>query len=237
MGVPAPATAALLTGFETMGGPEMRELTTPTGALLAEQLGAKQGPLPAMKITSVGHGAGSMKLQNGPNILRAVLGESTAAAAQPGGGREAVVELQTNIDDISPEVIGYTLRRLREAGALDVWTVPAQMKKDRPGLVLHVLTPAGLEGELVDLLFAETGTLGIRRAELGRYVAERGSVSVSVHGQDVGVKWGKWGEHVSLAPEYEDAARAAAAAQVPLWQIMLEALEAAGRIVKGNEPA
>jgi uncharacterized protein (TIGR00299 family) protein len=241
MGVPAPATAALLQGYQSVGGPEMRELTTPTGALLVGQMGAKQGPLPAMTITAVGHGAGTMKLQNGPNILRAVLGEaadSGAAASEAqgaGGGAaplESVVELQTNLDDITPEVIGYALRRLRDAGALDAWTVPAQMKKDRPGWVLHVLARPDREREAADILFAETGTLGVRRSVLSRYVAERGSVTVDVAGQQVSVKWGRWEGSVDLAPEYEEAARAAAARGVPLRQVMHEATEAARRALE-----
>ena len=262
MGVPAPATAALLAGYQAVGGPEMRELTTPTGALLMGQLGAKQGPLPAMTVKTIGYGAGSMKLQHGPNVLRVVLGESTEGAggfpagapqsgAQPGAGAggapqsggpwaaamESVVELQTNLDDVTPEVVGYTLRRLRQSGALDAWTTPAQMKKDRPGLVMHVLVATGRETEAVDILFAETGTLGVRRAVLGRYVAERGRVKVSVAGGEVGVKFGKWGERVSLAPEYEDAARAAEAAGLPLRQVMHEATEAARRLLAEDQGA
>jgi pyridinium-3,5-bisthiocarboxylic acid mononucleotide nickel chelatase len=254
MGVPAPATAALLAGYQVVGGPEMRELTTPTGALLVGQLGAEQGPLPPMTVKAVGYGAGTMKLEHGPNVLRVVLGESArgapltqgaalgGAAAQAAGGPGAeapqvVVELQTNIDDVSAEVVGYTLGRLRESGALDAWTTPAQMKKDRPGMVLHVLVAVEREAEAVDILFAETGTLGIRRAVLGRYVADRGSVKVTVAGQEVAVKWGRWGERVSLAPEYEDAARAAAAAGLPLRQVMHEAAEAARRLLGQGEQA
>jgi uncharacterized protein (TIGR00299 family) protein len=269
VGVPAPATVALLAGYQAVGGPEMRELTTPTGALLVGQLGAKQGPLPAMTVKTVGYGAGTMKLEHGPNVLRVVLGEPVegagrspagapqsgaarsgttqfggpqggAMAAQPAGGPlaagpETVVELQTNLDDVTPEVVGYTLGRLRRSGVLDAWSTPAQMKKDRPGMVLHVLVAAGGEAEAVDILFAETGTLGIRRAVLERYIAERGSVNVSVAGHDIGVKFGRWGERVSLAPEYEDAARAAAAAGLPLRQVMHEAIEAARRLLAEDE--
>jgi pyridinium-3,5-bisthiocarboxylic acid mononucleotide nickel chelatase len=242
MGVPAPATAALLAGYQAVGGPEMRELTTPTGALLVGQLGAKQGTLPAMTVKAIGYGAGTMKLQHGPNVLRAVLGEAaTGVGPAPGGqasagggaATEAVVELQTNLDDVSPEVVGYTLRRLREAGALDAWTVPVQMKKDRPGFVLHALVTAEDEAAAVDMVFAETGTLGIRRVGLARYVAQRGVLKVDVAGHEVAVKRGRWGERVSLAPEYEDAARAAAAAGLPLRQVMQEAAEAARGATEG----
>ena len=242
MGVPAPATAALLTGYQVVGGPEMRELTTPTGALLAGQLQARQGPLPAMTVRSIGYGAGTMKLEHGPNLLRAVLGEAAhgagADAAGGVGGRalDAVVDLQTNIDNVSPEVIGHTLRRLREAGALDAWTVAAHMKKDRPGVVLHVLVTPSKEAETVDILFAETGTLGVRRSDLSRYVADRGSVSVSVAGHDVAVKWGRWGGRtMSLAPEYEDAAAAAALSGIPLREVMHLAREAARGVVERGE--
>jgi pyridinium-3,5-bisthiocarboxylic acid mononucleotide nickel chelatase len=244
MGVPAPATAALLAGYVSVGGPEMRELTTPTGALLVGQLAATQGPLPAMTVRAVGYGAGTMKLEHGPNVLRAVLGEAAreagatpdapgAAGGDSGGGAgpephsDTVVELQTNIDDVSPEIIGYAARRLREAGALDVWTVPAQMKKDRPGVVLHVLVAPHKEAAAVGIIFAETGTLGVRRAVLQRYVAGRGCLTVAAGGADVAVKWGAWGDTVNLAPEFEDAARAAAAAGVPLRQVTQEAAEKA----------
>ncbi len=255
MGVPAPATVALLSGYEAMGGPEMRELTTPTGALLVGQLRAKQGPLPAMTVRAVGYGAGTMKLHHGPNVLRVVLGEvpddtarspRSAGPAVEGcgeglegasGGVSTVVELQTNVDDVSPEMIGYTLLRLREAGALDAWTVAAHMKKGRPGVVVHVLVEPASEGRLVDLLFAETGTLGVRRYEMSRYVAARGSLSVQVGGGEVAVKWGRWGERVSFAPEYEEAARVAAVTGTPLREVMAEATEAARRLLQeGTAP-
>ncbi len=233
MGVPAPATVKLLTGFQVIGGPEMRELTTPTGALLVSLLAARQGPAPTMNITAIGYGAGTMKLEHGPNVLRAVLGQASDAPSGPGEwGDGVVVELQTNLDDVSPEIIGYTQRLLREAGALDVWTVAAHMKKDRPGVVLHALVTPALEAEVVGMLFAETGTLGVRRSVLGRYVAERGRVKVDVDGQDVAVKWGRWGGRlVSLAPEYEEAAAAAGKLGMPLAEVMRQAVDAAESVL------
>ncbi len=242
MGVPAPATAALLAGYQVTGGPEMRELTTPTGALLAAQLQARQGPLPTMRIKAIGYGAGTMKLEHGPNVLRIVLGEAADAAdAEPasavnGLAPDAVVELQTNLDDVSAEVIGHALQRLREVGSLDAWTVSAQMKKDRPGVVLHVLVTAGQEAVAVRVIFEETGTLGVRRSVLSRYVADRETVRVSVAGRDIGVKWGKWeGRMVTLAPEYEDAAAAAASLGIPVREVMHLASEAARRLVGRGE--
>lgn len=234
MGVPAPATARLLEGYEVVGGPEMRELTTPTGALIVRQLGAHQGHLPAMKIEAVGYGAGSMKLKAGPNLLRCVIG---AAAKEPGPGQggpaDQVVELQTNVDDATPEVLGHAAQMLREAGALDVWTVPASMKKGRLGAVLHVLVPAPLEASLVTVLFAETGTLGIRRHPVARHVAERGTVEVEVLGSPVRVKWGRWeGRVTSLSAEYEDCVAAAAISQTAVKDIMQMATARARRLLE-----
>ena len=234
MGVPAPATTRLLEGYEVVGGPEMRELTTPTGALLVGQLRAEQGPLPRMSVEAVGYGAGSMKLEHGPNVLRALVGREHAGEAE--GGTDQVVELQTNLDDISPEVVGHVCGALRQAGVLDVWTVAADMKKNRPGVVLHALVAPSQEESAAGLIFRETGTLGLRRQAMTRRVAQRGSVEVAVAGGYLRVKWGRWqGQLVSLAPEYEDAAAVAEAAGLPLKDVMRLAVVAAGqRLNCGN---
>jgi uncharacterized protein (TIGR00299 family) protein len=225
MGIPAPATAKLLEGYQIVGGPEMRELTTPTGALLVAELGAEQGSLPPMRVDMVGYGAGSMKLEGGPNVLRTLIGRMSCDDGEEG---QAIVELETNLDDVPAEVVGYASRILRELGAVDVWTVAAVMKKDRPGVVLHVLVPAELEEAAVMTVFSETGTLGVRRQEKVRRVAERGTVAVTVAGEPVRVKWGRWqGRLTSLAPEYEDAVKAAKAGCIPLKEVMGSALEAA----------
>jgi uncharacterized protein (TIGR00299 family) protein len=247
MGVPAPATARLLEGYAVVAGPEPRELTTPTGALLISQLGAQAGGMPAMTLERIGYGAGTLKLEGGPNLLRVVAGRplqqrrvqgSSAADTDvlggvPGGeGRDGdtAVELQTNLDDVSGEVIGHTMRLLRSAGALDVWAVPAQMKKDRPGVVLHALVEPGAEDRLVAMLFEQTGTLGVRRCPMFRHVAERGVVQVAVSGEPVAVKWGRWEARlVSVAPEYESCAAAAAKTGLALKDVMQRATEAARR--------
>ncbi len=228
MGVPAPATLRLLEGYPIAGGPEARELTTPTGALLVGQLEAKPGGLPAMRPARVGYGGGSMKLVRGPNVLRVVVG----TLLDSGDEHDGVVELQTNLDDVSPEVIAYAAEALLTAGALDVWTVPVQMKKGRPGVVLHALIGQESEEAAVRLIFAETGTLGIRRAAVSRHVAERGVVSVEVRGFPVGVKWGKWGERIiSVAPEHEDCARVAGLTGSALKDVDDLASEAARRLL------
>jgi uncharacterized protein (TIGR00299 family) protein len=241
MGVPAPATARLLEGYEIVGGPEMRELTTPTGALMVGALGARQGALPMMRPGKTGYGAGSMKLERGPNVLRVILGtrsEATDAAEGEGAATadgDRVVELQTNLDDISPEVVGHAVRTLREMGALDVWTVPVQMKKDRPGIVLHALVDADREEAATAAVFEQTGTLGIRRQVVSRRLATRGTVIVTAAGAQIGVKWGRWqGRLVSLAPEYDDAAAAAARADMPLKDVMRLAVQAAQELLSSD---
>lgn len=232
MGVPAPATARLLEGYRIVGGPEMRELTTPTGALLVSELRADQGDLPSMTIESVGHGAGCMKLERGPNVLRVMIGREAEVKADHS---EELIELQTNLDDASPEIVAHASRVLREAGALDVWTVPAVMKKDRAGVVLHALGAHDIEDRLASLIFEQTGTLGIRRQDVSRHVAGRGCVGVDIAGTVVGVKWGRWGGRItSLAAEYDDCASVSSSLGIPVKEVMEMAVGRA-RLLLGDE--
>jgi pyridinium-3,5-bisthiocarboxylic acid mononucleotide nickel chelatase len=209
MSVPAPATVELLRGFPIVGGPEEKELTTPTGALLIGQAGARPGLLPPMLAEEVGYGSGSMRLNVGPNVLRAVLGHplGSSGGASPGGSSASSVGsvlLETNLDDVSPETVAHACEKLRQAGALDVWVTPAFTKKQRPGMMISVLSSPENEDALVELMFRETGTLGIRRHATGRYVAERGFLTVEVAGRPVAVKWGRWrGGPRTFAAEYE----------------------------------
>jgi uncharacterized protein (TIGR00299 family) protein len=223
MGVPAPATLLLLAGYEIEGSTERQELTTPTGALLVGELGARAGVFPVMRAEKAGYGAGRAKLEKGPNLLRVVLGKW-----EGGEGVDSVVELETNLDDASPEVLGYAIGLLRDAGVLDVWVVPAYMKKDRPGWVVHTLVDVGMEERATRILFEQTGTLGIRRRAVSRHVAERGTVEVTVGGRTVRVKWGRWeGQLVSTAPEYDDCVQVATATGVALKDVMRAAAESA----------
>ena len=232
VGVPAPATLELLDGYPIGGGPEDRELTTPTGALLVGQLGAQAGPMPAMRPRRVGYGGGTMELERGANVLRAVIGSPLDRAL----GNDTVVELTTNLDDLSPEVVAHATGVLLSEGALDVWTVPCLMKKGRPGVVLHALVQQEAETQTVTRLFEQTGTLGIRRSLSARYVAERGKVMVELKGKSVAVKWGKWeGALVSVAAEYEDCARVAAGSGIPLKEVIQTAEAEARRVLDGVE--
>ncbi len=188
------------------------------------------GPLPALVPRAVGYGAGSRVLHHGPNLLRAVLGEATEPAASGGGDDEGdrLVLLETNLDDVTGESVAYLQTVLLAAGARDCWASPIFMKKGRPGVLLSVLTERRAEPRLADLVFAESGTFGIRRREVERHVLERSFVRVTVDGQPVQVKVGRrHGAVVSVAAEFEDAARAAGTLGRPLHEVMRAAVSAA----------
>lgn len=234
LGVPAPATLALLAGVPVWGGPESSEVTTPTGALLVTALADEYGPMPAMTVEAVGYGGGSRRLAHGPNVLRSVLGvvgssASTAEALGGGGeGNDRVVVLETMIDDVSPEVLGHLHGLLLEAGALEAWWTPVSVKKGRPAAALTLLCRPEREQPLVDLVFRESTTFGLRRSLHERHLLAREWVDVEVRGERVRVKVGRRaGRVLTVSPEYEDAALAARRVRVPLKEIMHEAGQAA----------
>jgi pyridinium-3,5-bisthiocarboxylic acid mononucleotide nickel chelatase len=219
--VPPPATALLVKGIPVYGAGE-GELLTPTGALLITGHAQAYGPLPPLRLESIGHGAGSRDTPGRPNVLRLLVGEE-----EEGAGIERVVVLETEVDDMSPQLCGPLLERLREAGALDSFFTPVQMKKGRPGLLITVLGPPGRRGALEEVLFAETTTLGVRHQELERTVLEREVVPVETPYGPVGVKVGRRGARVFGAqPEFEDCRRQAAAAGVPVKEVWAAALTA-----------
>jgi uncharacterized protein (TIGR00299 family) protein len=220
--VPAPATAELLAGMPVYArGPAM-ELTTPTGAALAATLGSSFGPLPAMRIGSIGHGAGDRDFPQHANVLRALIGERSSA---PEATLVSVIE--ANIDDSSPQVLGYALDRLMEAGALDVSLSPIQMKKNRPGSLLRVIAKPEDQERLAQVIFAETSTLGLRMHAAERRVEERSVVEVETPWGSVR---GKVGGKVSgpglFAPEYEDCRAIAERTGTPLKQVQAAAVDA-----------
>jgi hypothetical protein len=212
--VPAPATAALLAGKPIYArGPEL-ELTTPTGAALAT-LASSFGPLPAMRIASIGHGAGDRDFKQQPNVLRALIGETTAA---PESTLVSIIE--ANIDDSTPQVLGHALEKLMEAGALDASLQPLQMKKNRPGTLLRVIAKPEDQERLAKIVFAETSTLGLRIQAAERRIQERIMVEIET---PYGRVRGKVSAEGALTPEYEDCRALAEQTNIPLHRILTAA--------------
>ncbi len=221
--VPAPAAAKLLEGAPVFSRFE-GELTTPTGALLITQLAADFGPIPAMTLLRVGHGAGASDFGH-PNILRAFVGE---AAGPVRAGLEEIMHIATNIDDMDPRVCGYVCERLLAAGAMDVYTEPIYMKKNRPGFILNVLCAPGMLGDVADYIMRETSTLGVRFQRVSRLCAERETVSVETAHGTVRVKLGRLNDElINVNPEYEDCAEIARENNIPLADVMETARRAA----------
>ena len=213
--VPAPATAALLAGKPVYARGPALELTTPTGAAVADALSASFGPLPAMHLASIGYGAGGRDFPEHANVLRVLIGERSTATEAP-----TVAVIEANIDDLSPQVLAYASERLMEQGALDVSLQPLLMKKGRPGTLLRVIAhPEDLD-RLAELVFAETSTLGLRIYPAERRVLAREFVEVETAYGKVRMKVAETG---SFAPEYEDCRRLAAETGMPLRQILSEA--------------
>jgi len=242
--VPAPATLALLQGREVRGGPVESELTTPTGALLLTEAALPVPSMPSMVVEGVGYGAGRRALPGRPNLLRAVVGRAAPAtvATPPGdaavGGDvgEDVVVLQAVIDDATPELLAHAAGLLMATGAVDVWSTPIVMKKGRLAVELTVLAKPADESSLVELLFSESTTFGVRRTPVGRHVLQRDYLPVTVEGLSVAVKVGRRdGRIITVSPEYEAAAKVAAASGRPLKEIMAEATAAARRLLAPQE--
>jgi uncharacterized protein (TIGR00299 family) protein len=221
--IPAPATANLLAGKPIYArGPAM-ELTTPTGAAIAATLSSGFGVMPPMRISSIGHGAGDRDFKESANVLRVLIGNRTGA---PESTTVSVIE--ANIDDSSPQVLGYALERLMEAGALDASLAPLQMKKNRPGSLLRVIARPQDQELLAQLVFAETSTLGLRIYSAERRIEERRIVDVETQYGKIRIKVSGQGH---FAPEYEDCRAIAARTGTPLPEI-LAAAQAASLNVK-----
>jgi uncharacterized protein (TIGR00299 family) protein len=228
--VPPPATAHLVAGVPVYGAGD-GELLTPTGALLVTAYATDYGPLPPMRIEATGHGAGSRETAGRPNLLRLILGEETSA-----GAGERVLVLETEVDDASPQLLGPLLERLLDAGALDAYFTPVQMKKGRPGVLVSVLAEPRHREAIEELLFRETTTLGVRRQEWERTTLERDSVTVATGYGPIRVKIGRRGGTVYNAwPEFEDCQRAAAEKGVAVKEVLAAAL-AAWRGGLGRQP-
>jgi pyridinium-3,5-bisthiocarboxylic acid mononucleotide nickel chelatase len=231
--VPAPATVELLKGAPVYSSGPQAELVTPTGAAIVATLVKRFAGLPAMKIEKIGYGAGSRDFARHPNVLRITVGESTAEANAGEGARatqvshETISVIEANLDDLNPQVFGYVMDRLLEAGALDVFGTPVQMKKNRPGTLLTVLAKPEDVDKLEHIIFAETTTIGVRSREEKRQVLARKWNTVSTRYGDVRIKIASLnGSVTNYAPEYEDCRRIAAERRVPLKTVMQEAVQA-----------
>ena len=219
--VPAPATAELLRGVPLAPSNVEFELTTPTGAAIATALTESFGPVPAMKIDRIGYGAGQKELAEQPNMLRLLVGEAVAASGNAPDTSDTIWVLETNLDNISGEVIGYTTTQLFAVGALDVYTTAIGMKKNRPGVKLTVLCGRVELEKIESILFRETTTLGVRRWEAQRHKLERAAHTVDTRFGKIAGKLRRLpGEPPLFAPEYEDCARAAAEHHVPLQAVL-----------------
>ena len=221
--VPAPATARLLLGKPTYSTGIQQELVTPTGAAIVATLCTSFGPQPPMTVSAIGYGAGTADLLGQPNVLRLMVGE--APARHSAATSEFIRVLEANLDDMNPQIYGYFLGKALAAGALDVFSTPVQMKKNRPGMLVTVLSKPEDEAKFQDLFFAETTTLGVRSYFVERRILDRQWETVHTHFGDVRIKVARLNGHVRQAsPEFEDCRKLAEAQDVPLQRVMDEAM-------------
>ena len=224
--VPAPATLALLKGVPVYSSGVNAELVTPTGAALLRALDCSFSQFPAMNVQSIGYGAGSRDLHDSPNVLRISVGQ-LIEMGRPSheSPQHEVTVLETTIDDLSPQVMGYVTERLLAEGALDVFVTPVQMKKNRPGSLITVLCDEKAASVLREIIFLETSTIGIRTRHERRDCLERTIIRVSTRWGEVRVKESRLnGTVTNFAPEYEDCRRIAEENGIPLKQVQQEAI-------------
>jgi pyridinium-3,5-bisthiocarboxylic acid mononucleotide nickel chelatase len=223
--VPAPATAELLKDLPVYSTGVEGELVTPTGAALVSSLARRFGPMPAMKIESIGYGAGASDFPSHPNIARLFVGEKAEAIAiGQEAGKDVVTVIQANVDDMSPQIYGYLVEQALAAGALDVTCSSIQMKKNRPGLELTILCPPEKADYFAQLIFEQTTTIGLRMHEARRQVLDRDVVNVDTAYGPVRMKVARRnGRVLNAAPEYEDCQRIAREKAMPLKEVMAEA--------------
>jgi uncharacterized protein (TIGR00299 family) protein len=220
--VPGPAVAVLAKGIPIYATGPRNELATPTGVALLRTLASEFGPMPTMKSVAVGYGAGDHNPDGWPNALRVFLEEESSSEARR---TERMMQIETNLDDLSPQTYEYVMEQLFQVGAVDVALTPVVMKKSRPGIVLSCLTTEDLTDAVLEVLFQETTTLGVRLHEVHRHVLSRRIVPVTISGggvrmkvAEVGAGWEK------AAPEYEDCKAIAKRTGRPLKTVMEEAL-------------
>lgn len=221
--VPAPATARLLLQKPTYSNGVQKELVTPTGAAIVATLCDSFGPQPPMSVSAIGYGAGTADLEHQPNVLRLMVGEAVQVSS--GLQEETIRVLEANLDDMNPQLYGYFSEKALAAGALDVFAMPAQMKKNRPGMLVTVLCRQQDAGKFSEMLFAETTTLGVRSHDVQRRILPREWVKVNTQFGEVRVKVARLNGHIEhAAPEFDDCRKLAEEKNVPLQRVLEEAL-------------
>jgi pyridinium-3,5-bisthiocarboxylic acid mononucleotide nickel chelatase len=222
--VPAPATADLLKGAPVYTSGIQRELVTPTGAAIATTLSTSYTKIPEMTLTAIGYGAGSMDLPEKANVMRLLIGERESVAAGKdfhGSADAPVTVIETNLDDMSPQIYGYFVERALAAGALDVFSTAVSMKKNRPGLLVTILCEPRNQARLTDLLFSETTTIGVRMHEARRRTLAREFLNVETEFGEVRMKISRMnGSVLNATPEYDDCQRIAASKNIPLKEVL-----------------
>jgi len=214
--VPPPAVAELLKGVPFYSTEIKGELLTPTGAAIITTVSERYGSMPNMESSTVAYGAGTREYDNFPNVLRVFIGETRSDEPHA----ERLLMLETNIDDQSPQVLGHVMDQAFDLGALDCYFTPVQMKKNRPGILLSILCEQHLKNQLMQLLFKETTTLGVRTSEVERRALERTTVRVETPYGPIDVKVARLnGQVVNEMPEFEQCRRAAKEAGVPLKRV------------------
>jgi len=228
--VPGPGTAELLRGFPVVDTGVKAELVTPTGAAILTTLATDAGRMPAMTVTSVGYGAGTMDLPGTPNLLRCFVGETAVDA-----GDETIVQVETTIDDMSPQLYEPLMERLLAGGALDVFLTPVIMKRSRPGVVLTALCSPDRIGDLSRMLFEESSTIGVRWAERRRARLEREMRPVQTAYGVVPCKVSRLeGRIVTITPEFAEVARIAREKSLPVREVLDQARADARRELGGG---
>jgi uncharacterized protein (TIGR00299 family) protein len=230
--IPAPATAALLTGVPVYSSGIDRELTTPTGAAIIGALAKGFIPFPSCRVEAIGHGAGETELPATPNVLRLFVGDRLTERAW---GEDRVVQMETTIDDLNPQIYEYLMERLQRTGAIEVYLTPIIMKKGRPAITVTVLTRAEHTARLARVLFEETSTLGVRILDANRIVLPRTLQSVSTPWGRVRVKATRHDGREELRAEYDDCRNLAETSGRPLRTVMQE-VSALLRALAGDAP-
>jgi pyridinium-3,5-bisthiocarboxylic acid mononucleotide nickel chelatase len=217
--VPGPGTAELLKGFPVVDTGVRAELVTPTGAAILTTLAQSPGRMPAMTVTAIGYGAGTRELGDTPNVLRCFVGET---AERP--GEETIAQLETTIDDMSPQLYEPLIERLLAAGALDVFLTPVIMKRSRPGTVLTALAAIEKVDEVTRVLFEESTTLGVRWSEWRRARLAREMVVLPTRYGPLPFKVSRLGERVvTVTPEFADVLRLARETSRPVREVLDQA--------------